>query len=125
MPRPARRTVVALLALTAALIPASSAHACSTDDTSWFETFVDSSCLLAPTTNTEFDPLGGLRLSTVGIPVGEVWDTHTQFDAAAPATAVPMGENTLVRTGSGAAAKLVLPANQLPLARSDAVLAPP
>jgi len=41
--------------------------ACTHDDTNYFETFIDTSCLQLPLSNTELDALGGLRLVTMNV----------------------------------------------------------
>jgi predicted GH43/DUF377 family glycosyl hydrolase len=95
---------------------AAPALACSTDDTSWFDNFPDTSCL-GDISNVELDALGGLRLTTNGVPTTAKWDTDTEFAAAPPATTVPFGLNTLATNGLDTAATLVLPTSPLPLTR--------
>ena len=58
-----------LLVLLAALIAPGRAAACSHDDTAYFETFLDTSCLQLPLSGTTLDAQGGLRLVTNGLPV--------------------------------------------------------
>ena len=101
------------------MLPAA-ASACSRDDTAWFETFVDSSCLVAPLTSTTLDALGGLRLVTNGAPLTTSWDTDTQFSGGInweSTLFAPIGVRTLDTTGTGASATLGLPATLLPLNR--------
>ena len=56
--------VFAAVALTAPSV----GQACSRDDSVFYETFIDTSCLQLPLTNTTLDALGGLRLTTNGLP---------------------------------------------------------
>ena len=56
------------------------AQACSRDDSVFYETFIDLTCLQQPLTNTTFDALGGLRLTTNGTSAATTWDSHTDFD---------------------------------------------
>jgi predicted GH43/DUF377 family glycosyl hydrolase len=105
---------VALLALYAP----GRAVACSHDDTAYFETFVDASCLQLPLTNTTLDALGGLRLATNGIATTTSWDTDTELDNGVNFQSLlftPVGVGTLKRSGTGAAATLGLQATLLPL----------
>ena len=116
---PFMRRALALAAALALLAPATAA-ACSHDDTAWFETFVDTSCLVAPLSSTTLDALGGLRLVTNGAPLTTSWDTDAHFDTglsweSTPFT--PIGVRTLATSGSGTAATLTLPATRLPLDR--------
>ena len=55
-----------LLAVGACLAAPAPAYACSKDDTAYFDGFLDTTCLLAPLTNTTIDTFGGLRLDTNG-----------------------------------------------------------
>ena len=99
----AASTFAAWLALPAA------GWACSTDETAHFETFLDTSCLQTPLVNTELGALGGLRLTTNGIPVSTLWDTDAQLDGGIAHESVafpPVGVSTLARSGTGAAAVL-------------------
>jgi predicted GH43/DUF377 family glycosyl hydrolase len=108
--------IPALLLL--ALVAAGRAAACSHDDTTYYETFLDTSCLQAPLANTTLDALGGLRLTTNGTPVATAWDTDTDFDSGINFQATlfpPLGVGTLQRTGTGTAATLQLPPTLLPL----------
>ena len=101
------------------MLPAA-ASACSRDDTAWFETFVASSCLVAPLTSTTLDALGGLRLVTNGSPLTTTWDTDAQFSGGInweSTPFAPIGVRTLDTTGTGASATLGLPATLLPLDR--------
>ena len=124
----ARRLVVALVFLCALLLPGR-AFACSHDDSNYFETFVDSSCLQVPLTNTTLDALGGLRLVTNGTPFVTPWDTDTDFDNGVSYQSQlfpPVGVSTLQRSGTGAAATLKLPSTPLPLTpdAADPVVGP-
>ena len=112
------RLLVLLLVVLAALTAAGRAAACSHDDTAYFETFLDASCLQAPLSNTTLDALGGLRLVTNGVPATTAWDTDGDFVNGVnfQATLFPsVGVSTLAVTGTGAAASLTLPATPLPL----------
>jgi predicted GH43/DUF377 family glycosyl hydrolase len=127
--RMARAIGAAALALVVGLVVPGSGWACSTDETAHFETFLDTTCLQAPLVNTELGALGGLRLTTNGVPVSALWDTDTELDAGITHESVlfpPVGVSTLARSGTGAAASLGLPATTLPLTRDNAnpVLAP-
>jgi predicted GH43/DUF377 family glycosyl hydrolase len=118
----------AVLAAVLLTTPAES-HACSRDDSVFFETFIDVTCLEQPLTNTTFDALGGLRLTTNGTPTATIWDSHTDFDSGVTYDSVtypPVGVRTLVRNGTGSAAMLGLPSTLLPLTRapSGVVLGP-
>jgi predicted GH43/DUF377 family glycosyl hydrolase len=107
-----------VLALLAALIAPGRAAACSHDDTAYFETFLDASCLQTPLSNTTLDALGGLRLVTNGTPVTTAWDTDTDFVNGInfQATLFPsVGVSTLTVSGTGSAAALTLPSTPLPL----------
>ena len=80
------------------------AQACSRDDSVFYETFIDLTCLEQPLTNTTFDALGGLRLTTNGTSAATTWDSHTDFDngvAHESVTYPSVGVRTLVRNGSG------------------------
>src|SRR5215204_5286101 len=105
------------------------AQACSRDDSVFYETFIDLTCLEQPLTNTTFDALGGLRLTTNGTSAATTWDSHTDFDngvAHESVTYPSVGVRTLVRNGSGPGAALGLPSTLLPLTPDPAgpVLAP-
>jgi predicted GH43/DUF377 family glycosyl hydrolase len=123
------RLLTLLLVLVAALTAAGRAAACSHDDTAYFETFLDSSCLQAPLSNTTLDALGGLRLVTNGAPVATAWDTDSDFVNGInfQATLFPsVGVSTLAVSGTGSAATLTLPTTPLPLTpdAGDPVLQP-
>jgi hypothetical protein len=62
-----RRVILTLVVLFALAVPGR-AFACSRDDSEYYETFVDTTCLQAPLNNTTLDALGGLRLATNGTP---------------------------------------------------------
>ena len=70
-----RFPLLASLFVAAAVVLPGAGQACSRDDTVFFETFLDTSCLQLPLTNTTLDALGGLRLTTNGTPVATAWDT--------------------------------------------------
>lgn len=123
-----RRLVVVIVALCALAAPAR-ALACSHDDSNYFETFVDATCLQAPLNNTTLDALGGLRLATNGTAVSTKWDTDTEFNNGVTYQThpfPPVGLSTLQTSGSGAAAALKLPSTSLPLTpdAADPVLGP-
>lgn len=112
-----RRFVVAIVVFLA-LAGAGPAAACSHDDSNYFETFVDTSCLQLPLTNTTLDALGGLRLATNGTPANATWDTDSDFNNGVSYQSQqfpPVGVTTLMTSGSGAAAALTLPSTPLPL----------
>ncbi|HET9324796.1 MAG TPA: hypothetical protein VFO03_13035 [Gaiellaceae bacterium] len=113
------RLAVCAAVFAALLLSAPSlAQACSRDDSVFYETFIDLTCLQPPLTNTTFDALGGLRLTTNGSPVTTAWDSHTDFDSGITHESVTypaVGASTLVRNGTGAPAALGLPATLLPL----------
>jgi len=112
------RLPLIVFALLAALIVPGRAAACSHDDTAYFESFLDTSCLQLPLSGTTLDALGGLRLVTNGAPVTTAWDTDTDFTNGVnfEATLFPsLGVSTLAVSGSGGAAALTLPSTQLPL----------
>ena len=113
-----RRRLVILLVVFVALAVPGRAAACSRDDASYFETFVDTTCLQAPLTNTALDAQGGLRLVTNGNPLTSTWDMDTDFNSGVTYQSQlfpPVGVSTLQTTGTGAAATLTLPATSLPL----------
>jgi predicted GH43/DUF377 family glycosyl hydrolase len=114
-----RRAALLLAALAAAvLLGPGVAQACSRDDSVFYETFIDTTCLQLPLTNTTLDAQGGLRLTTNGAPSVTPWDSDTDFDNGITYQSVlfpPVGVGTLVRTGTGAAATLGLPTTLLPL----------
>src|SRR5215469_14049113 len=106
-----RRIVVCLVVFIALAVPGR-ALACSRDDSNYYETFVDSSCLQLPLTNTTLDAMGGLRLATNGTPSMSTWDTDTDFNNGVTFQSQlfpPVGLSTLQTSGTGAAAALTLP----------------
>jgi predicted GH43/DUF377 family glycosyl hydrolase len=106
-----------LFAAVAVLLPPLS-QACSRSDALFYETFLDTSCLQQPLTNTTLDAQGGLRLTTNGAPGLTAWDTDTDFANGITHQGVvfpPVGVGTLTRSGSGPAATLGLPTTLLPL----------
>ena len=124
-----RLTLLAAIVATAFLCAPAIAHACSRDDSVFYETFIDLTCLQQPLGNTTLDALGGLRLTTNGSPTTTQWDSHTDFDSGITHESVTypaVGVRTLVRSGTGAAATLGLPTTLLPLTPDTAspVLAP-
>jgi len=126
-----RRLIVVLVSLffLCALAAPGTAFACSRDDSNYFETFVDATCLQQPQTNTTLDALGGLRLTTNGTPFNTIWDTDTDFNTGVSYQSQvfpPVGVSTLHTSGTGAAATLTLPSTPLPLApdAADPVLGP-
>jgi predicted GH43/DUF377 family glycosyl hydrolase len=126
-----RRLIVVLVCLFSlcALASPGTAFACSRDDSNYFETFVDATCLQQPQTNTTLDALGGLRLTTNGTPFNTIWDTDTDFNTGVSYQSQlfpPVGVTTLHTSGTGAAATLTLPSTPLPLApdAADPVLGP-
>jgi predicted GH43/DUF377 family glycosyl hydrolase len=115
--------LAALIAVVVALAAPSLAQACSKDDAVFYETFLDTSCLQLPLTNTTLDALGGLRLTTNGTAAVTAWDTDLDFDNGITHESVlfaPVGVRTLARTGTGSAAALTLPTTLLPLSRDAA-----
>jgi predicted GH43/DUF377 family glycosyl hydrolase len=117
------RLPLILLVLLAALIAPGRAAACTHDDTAYYETFLDTTCLQLPLSGTTLDALGGLRLVTNGVPVTTSWDTDTDFVNGVNFQALlfpPLGVSTLAVSGSGAAAGLTLPTTPLPLTRDGA-----
>jgi predicted GH43/DUF377 family glycosyl hydrolase len=112
-----RRFSIVVVVLVALALPGR-AFACSRDDSNYFETFVDASCLEQPLTNTTLDALGGLRLDTNGAPLTTTWDTDTNFNTGVSYQSQlfpPVGVRTLQTSGTGAAAALKLPSTTLPL----------
>lgn len=123
------RRIVLVLAVFCALAVPGKALACSRDDSNYYETFVDTSCLKAPLTNTALDAQGGLRLVTNGAPLLSSWDTDTDFKNGISFQSLlfpPVGVSTLQTSGTGAAATLTLPSTPLPLTPdpADPVLGP-
>jgi predicted GH43/DUF377 family glycosyl hydrolase len=113
---------VLLIALFVALAAPGVAQACSRDDATFYETFLDTTCLQTPLTNTTLDALGGLRLGTNGAPTTTPWDSDVDFNTGVgyqSATFGPVGVRTLATSGTGAAAALQLPATMLPLTLDD------
>lgn len=122
-----RRAALGLAAATAVLAGPSLAAACSQDNATYFESFLDTTCLQVPLTQTTLDALGGLRLDTNGPPTLKVWDTPGDFAGVAGPPAFPrVGVSTLATAGSGPGATLTLPTTGLPLTADPAnpVLAP-
>lgn len=112
------RLAAALAAVAASLALATPALACSKDDTAYFDTFLDSSCLQTPLQGIELDPLGGLRLATNGTSTPSTWDTDTDFATGVSyqsKTFGPVAVSTLATSGTGTAAALTLPTTLLPL----------
>src|SRR5215208_7490417 len=110
---PRRRAAVVLAALIITIAAPATAHACSKDDTAYFDGFLDSSCLLAPLDDTTIDTFGGLRLTTNGAPATTAWDTDAELDDGISHQGTPfapVGVGTLARVGTGPAAELRLPA---------------
>ena len=110
---------ILLVAVFVALVAPGVGQACSKDDATFYETFLDSSCLQAPLNNTTLDALGGLRLATNAAATTTAWDSDTDFNAGVGyqgTTFGPVGVRTLVTNGTGAAASLQLPQTLLPLA---------
>lgn len=123
-----RRVAVLLVFLCALAVPGR-AFACSHDDSNYYETFVDTSCLQSPLTNTTLDALGGLRLATNGTPSTTSWDTDANFNTGVSYQSQifgPVGVSTLHTAGTGPAASLTLPSTPLPLSTdaADPVLRP-
>ncbi|TMK77340.1 MAG: hypothetical protein E6G45_10045 [Actinobacteria bacterium] len=113
-----RAALLAAVFAAVALVGPSAAQACSRDDSVFYETFIDTTCLQLPLTNTTLDAQGGLRLTTNGVPSVTPWDSNTDFDNGITHQSVlfpPVGVGTLVRNGTGAAATLGLPTTLLPL----------
>src|SRR6266545_1422786 len=116
---PVRLTVLmAVVVAATALAAPEAAQACSRDDSVFYETFIDTSCLQLPLTNTTLDALGGLRLATNGTPATTSWNTDADFDNGVSYSSMlfgPFGVSTLLRSGTGAAATLGIPPTLLPL----------
>ncbi|MEP6910722.1 MAG: hypothetical protein ABI896_09885, partial [Actinomycetota bacterium] len=118
-----RAALLAGIATVVMLLAPSTAQACSRDDGVFYETFIDSSCLQLPLTNTTLDAQGGLRLTTNGVPVAAPWDSDVDFDNGVIYQSVsfpPVGVRTLARSGTGAGATLGLPTTLLPLSLDSA-----
>ena len=110
--------LVPLLVLLVLAAPASPAFACSKDDTAYFDTFLDSTCLQTPLQNAALDPLGGIRLAANGSASPALWDTDTEFANGVSyqsKTFGPVGVSTLATSGAGQPAALTLPLTLLPL----------
>ena len=112
-----------------ALAAPGSAYACSRDDSNYYETFVDATCLQQPLNNTTLDALGGLRLATNGNPLTSTWDTDGDFNNGISYQSLPfppVGVSTLQTTGAGAAATLNLHPTPLPVTpdASNPILGP-
>jgi predicted GH43/DUF377 family glycosyl hydrolase len=104
------RLAAALAAVAISLAAAPAALACSKDDTAYFDTFLDSTCLKTPLQNVALDPLGGIRLATNGTPTAATWDTDTEFGTGR------VGISTLATTGAaGTPSELTLPQTFLAL----------
>src|SRR5215475_12182670 len=118
-----RAIVFAIFVALVGLVAPGVAKACSKDDATFYETFLDTTCLQSPLTNTTLDALGGLRLATNGVPTTTSWDTDTDFNTGISyqsTTFGPVGVQTLTTGGTGAAAKLQLPSTLLPLTLDSA-----
>src|ERR1043166_6696563 len=105
------RQLMLLFVVLAALGAAGRAAACSHDDTAYFETFLDASCLQAPLSNTTLAAQGGRRLVTNGVPATTAWDTDPDFvnGVSFPSLLFPsVGVSTLAVSGTGTAAALTL-----------------
>src|SRR5258706_13351200 len=123
-----RRVMILLVALIA-LGATGGAGAFSQDDSTYYETFLDTSGLQAPLTNTALDAQGGLRLATNGTPALSTWDTDPAFANGLTYQSLLFGRvglSTLQTSGTGAAATLTLPSTPLPLTpdAADPVLSP-
>jgi predicted GH43/DUF377 family glycosyl hydrolase len=118
-----------LVAILAVLAAPGVAQACSKDDATFYETFLDTTCLQVPLTNTTLDALGGLRLATNGTPTTTPWDTDADFNSGVSYQGNAFGSvgvRTLATNGSGTSASLQLPTTLLPLTLDHAnpVLSP-
>jgi hypothetical protein len=76
----------------AALLGPGAAQACSRDDSVFYETFIDTTCLQLPLANTTLDAQGGLRLTTNGAASVTPWDTNTDFDNGASGAWARIGQ---------------------------------
>lgn len=121
------RLVAFASALALAAPPA--AIACSTDDATYLESFLDATCLATPLTGVTLDARGGLRLDTAGSSQTLTWDTDTEFQDGVVHDAVAfaqVGVSTLAQSGSGVLATLRLPQTTFPLTPSaQPILGPP
>jgi predicted GH43/DUF377 family glycosyl hydrolase len=117
------RRLAVFAVVIAGLLTPHAAQACSKDDALFYETFVDTSCLQVPLVNTTLDSLGGLRLTTNGVPTTTPWNTDSDFTNGVTYQSTlfaPVGVSTLAQSGSGAATTLVLPSTLLPLSPDGA-----
>jgi predicted GH43/DUF377 family glycosyl hydrolase len=124
-----RRLILAVAVILVALAAPGVAQACSKDDATFYETFLDTTCLQLPLTNTTLDALGGLRLAANGTPTTTAWDTDTDFNTGVSyqgSTFGPVGVRTLATSGTGASTTLQLPPTLLPMTPDGAnpVLSP-
>jgi predicted GH43/DUF377 family glycosyl hydrolase len=119
-----RHLFLAVAVAGVSLAAASSAYACSKDDTAYFDGFLDTTCLQAPLTNTTIDTFGGLRLTTNGAATTTPWDTSADFTTGVTYQSLPfgpIGQSTLAVGGNS----LTLPATFVPLdPDADPVLRP-
>ena len=112
------RLLCPVLVATVLLVAPAAAGACTSDDTTYLDTFPDATCLLTMS-GTEIDGDGGLRLSTGGTATATTWDTPAQFDNP------PTGDIGSLRVvGSGASATLELGTSELPLTPIFAAFSP-
>jgi predicted GH43/DUF377 family glycosyl hydrolase len=117
------------IAIAATLVVAlpTAASACSVDDTSYLESFLDTSCVQS-LTNTALDAQGGLRLTSNGAASSTTWDTDTDFDNGVTFQSILFGSvglNTLKRNGAGSAATLNLPTSSFAVSpQNSAVISP-
>jgi hypothetical protein len=124
------RVAAAIAACAVSLALAGPAFACSKDDTSYLDGFLDTNCLETPLTNTVLDTFGGLRLTTNGTPVSSTWETASDFDNGISwqsKTIAPVGVKSLATDAAGGTGpgQLTLPTTLLPLARDTAANAYP
>jgi hypothetical protein len=87
-----------------AVLPAGAA-ACSRDETTYFDGFLDESCLDS-LSSTTLDTFGGLRLTTNGTPTETKWDTASELESGVTWSSVPfgpVGRGTLAIDTSGGA----------------------
>ncbi len=119
--RRARCAVIGCAGVVALLTAPSIAAACSQDNATYFESFLDATCLQSPLTQTTLDALGGLRLDTNGPATVKTWDTDMDFAGVVGPPAYPrVGVSTLATTGIGAGATLTLKSTGLPLTADPA-----
>lgn len=123
-----KRRLILLLCLAPLVVP-TTASACSSDSSTYLETFIDAQCLAPGSVNAAIDALGGLRLTTNGAPASVSWDTDVDFANGITYQSVlfpPVGVSTLATTGVGTGATLATPTTQLPLAAdATGVVLPP